>query len=136
MRPKNLKIALTGLVFFLLTGFVVVQGVRQTWVYYYTPSELMDRATQVDGRVVKTSGTVVPGTVHKSGLTLDFKIAEEGETLAVAYRGAVPDAFTDGVPVVVEGTFHAPNRMEAKTLMTKCPSRYEEDPANKTKEGG
>ncbi len=127
MRPKNLKVALTGLVFFLFAGFVVVQGVRKTWVYYYTPAELMERAAQVDGRVVKTSGVVVPGTVEREGLNVRFLMAEEGETLRVAYRGPLPDAFTDEVPVVVEGTFRAADRfVEATTLMTKCPSRYEE----------
>ncbi len=134
MRPKNLKVALTGVVFFLFTGFVVIQGVRRTWVYYYTPGELMARAAQVDGRVVKTSGVVVPGSVEKEGLSLSFAVAEEGETLYVTYRGAVPDAFTDGVPVVVEGTFRASHRtLEATSLMTKCPSRYEEETAE---EGG
>lgn len=131
MRPKNLKVALTGLVFFLFAGFVVVQGVRKTWVYYYTPAELMSRASQVDGRVVKTSGTVVPGTVAREGLEVRFAMAEEGETLRVTYRGPLPDAFTDEVPVVVEGTFHASDRrVDATSLMTKCPSRYQEAEAS------
>ncbi len=126
MKPKNLKIALVGAAFFLLFGWVVAQGIQRTWVYYYTVDELMDNAGKVNGRVVKTSGTVVPGSIQQQGLSLDFLIEENGETLRVRYRGAIPDAFTDEVPVVAEGVYHrSGNVLEARTLMTKCPSRYE-----------
>ena len=47
-----------------------------------------------------------------------------GRIIWVEYRGAVPDAFQPGAEVIVEGGMGAAF-FEARTLMTKCPSKYE-----------
>jgi cytochrome c-type biogenesis protein CcmE len=46
------------------------------------------------------------------------------DTLYVQYKGALPDTFEKGAEVIVEGRMEGKVFM-AKTLMTKCPSKYE-----------
>ena len=52
----------------------------------------------------------------------DLEHPEQG--ILVHYRGALPDTFEKGAEVIVEGRMEG-NAFTAKTLMTKCPSKYE-----------
>jgi cytochrome c-type biogenesis protein CcmE len=46
-------------------------------------------------------------------------------SLPVHYRGVIPDTFKPGVEVIVEGGLDPGTQVfKAKTLMTKCPSKY------------
>ena len=52
-------------------------------------------------------------------------ISTDGEeTITVVYQGVVPDAFTEGNDVVIEGYLDSAGIFQAHTLQTKCPSRY------------
>ena len=52
---------------------------------------------------------------------------DTGKTLLVVYRGQVPDTFKAGAEVIVEGGMSPEGRFKAKTLMTKCPSKYQKE---------
>jgi cytochrome c-type biogenesis protein CcmE len=93
-----------------------------------TPSELLRQAQP--GRSYQLTGKVAAGTVHHSGETLDFSVADRagGTTIPVAYTGTVPDPFREGREVIVSGelqngTFVA----ERDSLVTKCPSKFTKD---------
>jgi len=46
----------------------------------------------------------------------------------VIYQDVLPDTFTDEIEVVLEGRFGDDGVFRAKTLLTKCGSRYEATP--------
>ncbi len=125
-RSRNIKLIFVSISFVLLLAYVVGAGLKRTFVYYYTVDELKANAGKVDGDYVKVSGEVVAGSVHRAGHHLAFIITENGDSLNVEYTGPVPDAFTEGISVVVEGIYHkSGNLLKAKNLLTKCPSKYE-----------
>src|SRR5947209_5888038 len=74
------------------------------------------------------TGVVVPGSIHRHGSVLDFRVADRGTSkvsIPVRYSGEVPDPFADGREVIVSGrvdngTFVA----ERDSLITKCPSKF------------
>ncbi|KPK02366.1 MAG: hypothetical protein AMS20_12185 [Gemmatimonas sp. SG8_28] len=115
-------------------GFLMTSGIKETGVYFLTPSELADRV-QADPTFhdvgVKMGARVVHGTIERDvgTQTINFEVTDGEQTYPVVYRGIAPDTFTDGVDVVVEGrlapdgTFHAPG------LLAKCGSRYESEPS-------
>jgi cytochrome c-type biogenesis protein CcmE len=95
-----------------------------------TPSELLHQAQP--GRSYQLTGKVVAGTVHHSGETLDFSVADRagGTRIPVAYTGTVPDPFREGREVIV--TVHKHGGLyvgERDSLITKCPSKYKTAPA-------
>ena len=53
---------------------------------------------------------------------VDLEHPEQG--IRVHYRGVLPDTFEKGAEVIVEGRMEGKD-FTAKTLMTKCPSKYE-----------
>lgn len=95
-----------------------------------TPSQLVRQAQP--GRSYQVTGTVVAGSVHRDGSTLDFSVADRagGATaIPVAYTGTVPDPFRAGREVIV--TVEKQGRSyvgERDSLITKCPSKYKVAP--------
>ena len=57
-------------------------------------------------------------------IILSFTLAGTKTELPVLYAGTVPENFTDDIEVVVEGRLDENKAFQAKTLMTKCESKY------------
>jgi len=95
-----------------------------------TPTQLVHQAQP--GRSYQLTGTVVAGSVRRSGGTLDFSVEDRvgGTKVPVAYTGTVPDPFREGreVIVTVEKQGDASYVGERNSLITKCPSKYKAAP--------
>jgi cytochrome c-type biogenesis protein CcmE len=113
--------------------FLITQGVRETGVYFLTPTELAQKTTQdptfVENVGFKVGAKVVPGSVHRDpgGRRIDFEVSDGVKTYPVTYNGLVPDTFTDAndIEVVVEGRLGRDGVIRATDVLAKCGSRYE-----------
>lgn len=107
-------------------GWLLVSGFNDTMVYYITVSELKVQGVKAEGKGLRVSGKVVPGTVERSadGLRLKFTLDELGETMPVTYRGIVPDTFKEDAGVLLEGKV-VNGEFQATLIFTKCASKYE-----------
>ncbi|HET6229784.1 MAG TPA: cytochrome c maturation protein CcmE [Longimicrobiaceae bacterium] len=130
---KQPKFVAGALVVAGVIGYLMVTGMRDSMVYYYTPNELAAKIT-ADASMhevgVKVGGRVVPGTVHFDQRTLDLRfdvvdIATGKTRFPVHYQGPLPDTFKEGRDVVAEGKLTASGVFEASNVLTKCGSRYE-----------
>ena len=114
-------------------GYLMASSIKQTGVYYLTPTELSAHvASDASFRDmgVKLGARVVPGTIVREpgGKRYAFSVTDGSTTFPVDYRGLAPDTFTDGVDVVVEGRLGRDGTFHATTLLAKCASRYENTP--------
>jgi cytochrome c-type biogenesis protein CcmE len=99
-----------------------------------TPSQVL--AAGPAGGTYEMTGKVVPGSISHRGATLVFQVRDRagaGRAVRVNYTGTVPDPFRDGREVVVTGkltggVFAA----ERDSLVTKCPSKFQNDKSGKT----
>lgn len=120
--------------------YLVWTGVSDTMVYYLTPTELEAKIT-TDPTFrdvgVKVSGRVVPGTHWEAQGELlhrfDIHDVENPDVvMTIEYDNTLPDTFSDSesmvVDAVVEGRFREDGIFEAKSVLTKCGSRYEATP--------
>jgi cytochrome c-type biogenesis protein CcmE len=117
-------------------GFLIAEGVKQTGVYFLTPTELAAK-TAADPSFVENVGfklgaKVVPGSVRRdSGARrIEFQVSDGVTIYPVTYQGLVPDTFTDAsdVEVVVEGRLGGDGIIRATDVLAKCGSRYEAVP--------
>jgi cytochrome c-type biogenesis protein CcmE len=116
-------------------SFLMFEGVRQTGVYFLTPTELQKK-TAADPTFynvgVKVGAKVVPGTIVRSAdhRRIDFRISDGTTEYPVTYTGTVPDTFTDAndIEVVVEGRLQQDGVLHASDVLAKCGSRYESVP--------
>src|SRR4029077_13638190 len=81
-----------------------------------------------DGEDLRVKGWVRAGSMHWDPQTneLAFELARKdgSEPVPVAYRGILPDMFSEGREVVVEGRYGR-GALAAKRLRPSCPSKYE-----------
>ena len=95
-----------------------------------SPSQLAREAQP--GRSYQLTGTVVSGSVHRTGPVLDFSVRDRtgGTSIAVAYTGTVPDPFREGREIIVTVQKQGARYVgERDSLITKCPSKYQTAPA-------
>jgi cytochrome c-type biogenesis protein CcmE len=112
--------------------FLIVSGVRETGVYFLTPSELVARTGQdptFHDVGLKVGAKVVPGSIRRDDAArrVDFEITDGTSRFPVTYVGLVPDTFTDAndIEVIVEGKFGRDGVFHATEVLAKCGSRYE-----------
>ena len=133
MKPGT-KFILGGAIVLVTVGYLMATGIKETGVYYLTPTELESRV-RADSTFrevgVKMGARVVRGSIQRESATqtLRFQATDGRVTFPVVYRGLVPDTFTDDVDVILEGRLQADGVFRATTLLAKCGSRYEAAPA-------
>ena len=131
MKPGS-KFAIGALVIVAGVAGLIISGVKETGVYFLTPSELVAR-TQADPSFhdvgLKVGAHVVPGSVRRDpgARTIDFRISDGAHEFPVTYTGLIPDTFTDAsnIEVIVEGKYGRDGVFHATEVLAKCGSRYE-----------
>ncbi len=111
---------------------LITQGVKETGVYFLTPTELAAKAAS-DATLydvgLKLGAKVKPGTIRRDASTqqVDFVVSDGVQEYPVSYRGIVPDTFTDAndIEVIVEGRLGRDGVFHATEVFAKCGSRYE-----------
>ena len=132
MRPRTKFLIGAGLVL-ATAGYLMASSIRQTGVYYLTPTELSAKLAadpSLRSVGIKLGARVVPGSIRRAagGREFEFQVTDGARTVPVFYRGIAPDTFTDGVDVVIEGRMGEDGTFRATTLLAKCASRYENAP--------
>ncbi|MDR0466309.1 MAG: cytochrome c maturation protein CcmE [Deltaproteobacteria bacterium] len=127
---KSLYIAALAL-FLSGVAYLMYSGFSENSMYFLNVSEALAAPQE------KLTAARLFGTVAERDLApLDgspgvrFRLEDKNDkaqTIVVRYRGAVPDAFKPGAEVIVEGAMELGGAFNAKTLMTKCPSKYQKE---------
>ena len=136
---KTTRFLIAALVLVGAVAYLMYTGVQQTAVYYLTIEEFLSKREALADEGVRVAGRVAPGSVSRRitdrGEELkfqlgDFKDGQAGpdQTIPVYFVGIVPDMFKTegGSDVIVEGTFRG-GTLQAQSVLTSCPSKYEAD---------
>jgi cytochrome c-type biogenesis protein CcmE len=115
----------------IIAVFLVLMG------YLFTQSniEYVDDFNKVMSteRTVKATGSWVKEKnyqIDNQNKTFSFFMADDhGKQMKVIYEGAIPNNFESATSVVVTGKYEN-GYFHAKDILTKCPSKYEEQTAN------
>jgi cytochrome c-type biogenesis protein CcmE len=132
MKPRT-SFLLGGAAILGGAGYLMAGAISRTGVYYLTPQELAGKVAQDSsfvGTGVKVGARVVPGSIRRApgGREVSFRVTDGAQSYPVAYRGIIPDTFTDSADVILEGRLARDGTFHATTLLAKCASRYENAP--------
>ncbi len=119
--PARLIVALS--VAALLAVFLVYTSLAGGGTPSLRPSQLPGHTGRVSlaGKVVGP----VRGDAHAAPLRFKLRDINGTATVAVLYRGSVPDLFKVGRHIVLDGRFrHGTFVGKRDSLVTKCPSKY------------
>lgn len=118
-------------------GYLMASSIRETGMYYFTPTELAAKVSADPGFRdvgVKVGARVVPGSIvqGEDRREVQFIATDGARTLPVVYRGPpTPDTFTDSADVILEGRLDPTGTFQATVLLAKCASRFEAAPDDK-----
>lgn len=131
MQARN-KFLLGATIIVASVTFLIVTGIRETGVYFLTPTELVQKTTQDPSFHevgLKVGARVVPGSIRRDDAArrVDFEVTDGSSQFPVTYVGLVPDTFTDAneIEVIVEGKYGRDGVFRATEVLAKCGSRYE-----------
>ena len=119
--PARLVIALS--VAAVLAIFLLYSSIAGGGTPALRPSTLTGHTgkVSVSGRVIKP----VTGDAHGAGLHFRMRDVKGTATVAVLYKGEVPDLFRAGRDIVVDGRMQNGVFVAVPgTMVTKCPSKY------------
>ena len=127
-KKKNLSIYLAAFALFAGgAGFMLWSALSEGTMYHLNVSE----AVAMPSEKLKSARLfgVAAGDIVKpeNGLGASFTLLDlehPDKGIRVHYRGVLPDTLDKGAEVIVEGRMEGAD-FTAKTLMTKCPSKYE-----------
>ncbi|HUN59659.1 MAG TPA: cytochrome c maturation protein CcmE [Candidatus Binataceae bacterium] len=142
--PKKMRFAIGAGLIVAAIGYLIVTAVRNTAEYYMTVSEVSAQQAQLIGQPLRVAGRVAPGTISwdPDTLTLAFGLVQPppadgaanvkpvaamsgGRSFHVICRGEPkPDMFAPNRDVIVEGTLASNATIEARQVLTSCPSKY------------
>ena len=107
MYNKKVKsrILFLGLSFFIigLLVFIILKSLEENVVYFFSPTEIYNKPGISLNKKVRIGGLVKEGSINRQGDTINFIITDLKNEIAVTYNGLVPNLFSEGKGVVVEG---------------------------------
>jgi cytochrome c-type biogenesis protein CcmE len=109
----------------VLIGFVAVQNLAPSAIYYLTPTEARQRNVAA-GTAARLGGQVETGSLRYDAPTRDLRfVLTDGTTrVNVIGNGAPPALLREGAGAVVEGTFAADGTFHATQVIAKHDEQY------------
>lgn len=125
---KRNRVGLVVAIVVVLAGFayLVVGGIGENLVYFWTPGELLAQGPAAYDRPIRLGGQVMPGTVQWDAGQLDlrFVLQDRDGKVVVRSRRAPPQMFREGQGVIVEGKYTRAGVFESSNLMVKHSNEY------------
>jgi cytochrome c-type biogenesis protein CcmE len=129
VRPRKrvpVSFIIAGAAILCAVIYLVYANTRASAMYYMTVPELK-HCTICATQSVRVAGVVQAGSIVRDDQHqhITFVISDSQQSLPVTYSGVVPDIFRPGIQVVVEGQYSGQGAFQAKTLLAKCPSKFQ-----------
>ncbi len=125
-RAKQRLIGVTMLIFVTVGALIwFTQLGNATATPVAIDAVLSDRS--LVGKQVEVTGQVVAGSWVSGAKPFVFEIEDEESEgrVRVTWNDIIPGSFGDGTTATVTGTIAEDGSVDAKYLVTKCPSKYE-----------
>jgi cytochrome c-type biogenesis protein CcmE len=130
MKPKSFRLILVLCsVFFLsLAVLLVLQGMKQGIVYFYSPSDVLlaekNKKIIAEQKTIRIGGLVAKGSVKSQGTTHHFSITDKHKTIDVIYQGLLPSLFREEQGVIADGVLDTHNVLNAQSILAKHDENY------------
>ncbi len=136
-KQTRTAIILGSLAVLGLAAGLILFAIRDTIVFFYTPSDITERHV-APGTRFRLGGMVEQGSVIRGeSAQVAFKVTDTIASLTVNYVGQLPDLFKEGQGVVAEGTLQPDGTFIADNVLAKHDEKYmPKDVADRLKEKG
>ena len=107
-----------------LAVFLVATALRDEIVFFYDPTDVVERSKVAPGQNFRLGGLVQEGSLKKDGAKIAFLITDGSNTVDVTYEGLLPDLFREGQGVIAEGHLTSSGIFNAGNILAKHDENY------------
>ena len=119
------------LIIFLIGCSILFYNLKNNLVFFFSPSEILEKKIS-SFENVRLGGMVKKGSIKKKETEIGekkvqetvFAITDFEKEIFVYYVGILPDLFSEGQGVVVEGNLINESRFNAKIVLAKHDENY------------
>ena len=128
MFSKKARSRFFFLVFLLssvvLIIFLILRSLEENVVYFFSPSEIYNKANISFNKKFRVGGLVKENSVSKEGTSINFIITDLKNEILVSYNGSVPNLFSEGKGVIAEGKLNDRKYFIADKILAKHDENY------------
>ena len=107
-----------------LVIFVILRSLEENVVYFFSPTEIYNKANISFDKQIRIGGLVKKNSVSKNDISINFIITDLKKEIIVSYVGSVPNLFSEGKGVVAEGKLKDKKYFIADKILAKHDENY------------
>lgn len=132
VRRRRLAVVAVLLVGVGAAAALALSALRQNINLFYTPTQIASGEAP-QGQRIRAGGMVERGSLSRSGDSLDvrFVVTDFNRSVAIHYRGILPDLFREGQGIVALGVVDAAGVVQADEVLAKHDENYMPPEVNK-----
>ena len=107
-----------------LVIFVILRSLEENVVYFFSPTEIYNKANISFDKQIRIGGLVKKNSVSKNDTSINFIITDLKKEIVVSYNGIVPNLFSEGKGVIAEGNLKDKKYFVADKILAKHDENY------------
>lgn len=104
---------------------LAITAIGENMLYFFSPTQVKAGEAPT-GHSFRIGGLVVDGSIQRQtdGLTIQFDVTDNLETITVVYTGILPDLFREGQGIVARGRLGNGGLFMAEEVLAKHDENY------------
>ena len=121
---KRIFLLILSLIIVISVVFIVLKSLERNVVYFLSPSEIYNDENVSLNKKMRLGGLVKVNSLTKDQSTISFIITDLKKEIVVSFNGLVPNLFSEGKGVVVEGKLKDKKYFIADKILAKHDENY------------
>jgi len=121
---KRIFLLVLSLIIVISVVFIVLKSLERNVVYFLSPSEIYNDENVSLNKKMRLGGLVKVNSLTKDQSTISFIITDLKKEIVVSFNGLVPNLFSEGKGVVVEGKLKDKKYFIADKILAKHDENY------------
>ena len=104
--------------------YIALKSLEENVVYFYSPTDIYNKTSSLSNKTIRVGGLVKEKSINKKGTLINFVITDLKNEIIISYKGLVPNLFSEGKGVIVEGRLKDKKYFVAEKILAKHDENY------------
>jgi len=121
---SRIKFLMILMLLLTIVIFLILKSLEENIVYFFSPTEIYDKPNISLNKKIRIGGLVKEESIKKDQTSIKFIITDLKNEIIVSYNGSVPNLFSEGKGVIVEGQLKDKKYFVADSILAKHDENY------------